>query len=50
MAEDLGIVAPDGVAFSGCSCHGKADGLGNIYVAQNSSVPPRFFIYRAGRK
>ena len=49
-AEDLGIVVPDGVAFSGCSCHGKTDSLGNIYFAQNSSVPPQFFIYHVGRK
>ena len=44
--EDLGIVAADGLTFSGRSCHGKTDSLGNIYLAQNGAVPPQFFVYR----
>lgn len=47
--EDLGIVACENGRFSGRSVHAKTDSRGNIYIAQNSSTPPQFFIYYAER-
>ena len=48
-AEDLGLLVCENGQFSGRSVHAKTDSLGNIYIAQNSSVPPQFFIYYAER-
>jgi len=49
-AEDLGVFAVGGAVYSGRSCHGKADRAGNLYFAENSATPPRFAIYRAGKR
>lgn len=49
VAEDLGIVAPEGVMFNGRSCHATTDSRGIIYFNQSTCTPPRFYIYHPER-